>query len=58
MATSSIFSNIRIEDAASRYALLKTMEAAEKAAEGRIRSPLDVIDLKTKEEISEFFGTS
>ena len=42
MATSSIFSNIRIEDATSRRALLETMEAAEKAAEDRMHNPIDV----------------
>ena len=56
MATSSIFSNIRIDDATSRGALLETMEAAEKAAKDRVRNPLDVKELKTEEEITKFFN--
>jgi hypothetical protein len=55
MATSSIFSSIHIKDEASCRSLLDAMEAAEKAAENRVHRPINIKELKSKEEVKAFF---
>jgi hypothetical protein len=55
MATSSIFSNIHIKDEASCRSFLDAVESSEKAKSSRVRLPIKVKELKTKEEVSAFF---
>ena len=56
MATSSIFESIQIKSDAEARSLLDAMEEAEEAAKTRVRRPVRFKELKTDEEIEEFFG--
>jgi len=55
MATSSIFSNIHIKDEASCRSFLDAVESSEKDKKKRVRIPVKVKELTTKEEVAAFF---
>ena len=56
MATSSIFESIQIKSDAEARSLLDAMEAAEEAAKTRVRRPVNIKELKTREEVLQVLG--
>jgi hypothetical protein len=55
VATSSIFSNVHIKGEASCRSFLDAVEASEKTLPDRVRIPIKVKELKTKDEIERVF---
>ena len=55
MATSSIFSNVHIKGEDSCRDFLDAVESSEKTIPERVRIPVEVKELKTKEEIEAVF---
>jgi len=55
VATSSIFHNVHISGEASCRAFLDAVESSEKTVPKRVRLPIAVKELKTKEEIEAVF---
>jgi hypothetical protein len=55
MATSSIFNSVYIKGEDSCRSFLDAVESSEKTKEERVRLPINVKELKTREEIESVF---